>query len=180
MTRRFRTLPGLGLMRALAGAVAFALAFAGASAANAQSESGLAVGTKAPVVKVNDLDGKPVDLGQWVGRKPVFLEFWATWCENCEALLPRIKAAHQAHGKGVEFIAVNVTVNQNPERVRRYIGEHGIDYRVLYDDQATSVRAYQAPATSYIVILDRTGKVAYSGVGADQRFEAALARVAGG
>ena len=156
------------------------LALATVSSLRAQSESGLAAGVKAPIVKVNDLDGKPVDLGQWVGKKPVFLEFWATWCENCEALLPQIKTAYAMHGKAVEFIAVNVTVNQNPDRVRRYMAEHGINYRVLYDDQAASVRAYQAPATSYIVILDRSGKVTYTGVGAEQHFEAALARVAGG
>jgi hypothetical protein len=41
-------------------------------------ESGIAVGANAPVVTVPDLDGKAVDLGQYIGKKPVFLEFWAT------------------------------------------------------------------------------------------------------
>ena len=150
-----------------------------ATPADAQSDAGLAVGAKAPIVNVNDLDAKPVDLGQWIGKKPLFLEFWATWCENCEALLPRIKAAHATYGKAVEFIAVNVVVNQTPRRVREYVESHGISYRVLYDDQASSTRAYQAPATSYVVIVDKTGKVAYTGVGAEQEFDAALKRVTG-
>lgn len=144
----------------------------------AQTASQVGLGSKAPVVTVNDLDGKPVDLGQWLGRKPVLLEFWATWCENCEALLPRFVAAHKAFGDKVEFVAVNVTVNQTPDRVKRYIGQHAIPYRVLYDDKGTSVRAYQAPATSYVVIVDASGKIAYTGVGADQQFEPTLRRVA--
>jgi len=162
-----------------AGAVLVLAALAGTPVLAAQSDAGLRVGARAPVVSVNDLDGKAVDLGQWLGKKPVLLEFWATWCENCEALLPRFQAAQKLVGDRVVFLAVNVTVNQTPERVRRYLESHQIPFRVLYDDKGTSTRAYQAPATSYVVIVDSSGAVVYTGVGADQRFEPALKRVAG-
>src|SRR4029077_13113232 len=55
---------------------------------------GLPVGTQAPAVTVQDLDGKTVDLGRYVGKQPVLLEFWATWCPLCKALEPALKAAH--------------------------------------------------------------------------------------
>jgi thiol-disulfide isomerase/thioredoxin len=145
----------------------------------AQDETGLKIGSKAPVVMVNDLDGKPVDLGQWVGRKPVLIEFWATWCGNCEALLPRLQAASKQFGDKIEFIGVNVTVNQTPEKVRRYVGEHDYPLRVLYDDKGTSTRAYKAPATSYVVVIDRAGTVVYTGVGADQELDPAIQRAIG-
>jgi len=51
---------------------------------------GLPIGTKAPAVAVEDLDGKPVDLGVYVGKQPVLLEFWATWCPLCNALEPAL------------------------------------------------------------------------------------------
>lgn len=145
----------------------------------AQGESGIKVGSKAPVLAVNDLDGKPVDLGQWIGKKPVVMEFWASWCENCEALLPRFLDARQRTGDKVEYLWINVTVNQTQARVRRYVEQHKIPFRILYDDQGASTRAYQAPATSYVVIVDQAGKVVYTGVGADQEFEPVLKRVAG-
>jgi thiol-disulfide isomerase/thioredoxin len=142
----------------------------------AQEEAGIRVGAQAPVVQVNDLDGKPVDLGQWIGRKPVLIEFWATWCPNCEELLPRLKAAYTEFGDRVEFLGVNVTVNQKPEKVRSYVAEHAMPFRILYDDQGTSVRAFDAPSTAYIVILDATGSVVYTGLGGDQSLDAALRR----
>ena len=143
----------------------------------AAQESGIAVGSRAPAVVIHDLDGKPVDLSQYIGRKPVFLEFWATWCTNCEELLPQVREAQAAYGAKVEFIGVNVTVNQSPERVRRYLETHRPPYRTLYDDQGTGTRAYQVPATSYVVIIDRAGKVAYTGIGGTQDFDGALRRV---
>ena len=140
-------------------------------------ESGIAVGTDAPVVTVRDLDGKAVDLGQYIGKKPVFLEFWATWCELCEELLPRVRAAKAAYGDRVEFLGVNVTVNQTRDRVRRYIEKHQPPFRTLYDEEGASTRAYEAPATSYVVIVDRSGKVAYTGSGGTQEFDGVLRRV---
>ena len=142
-------------------------------------ESGIPIGTRAPAVTVNDLDGKPVDLGRYIGKRPVFLEFWATWCDQCEALLPRLRAAQATYGSEVEFIAVNVTVNQSPERVRKYLQTHQLGFRALYDDEGTSIRAFQVPATSYVVILDRAGKVAYTGTGGSQEFDQVLRRVTG-
>jgi thiol-disulfide isomerase/thioredoxin len=71
-------------------AAALALVWLGGAPLAAQ-EAGIAVGSKAPVVTVDDLDGEPVDLGRYIGRKPVLLEFWATWCEVCEALMPRVR-----------------------------------------------------------------------------------------
>jgi thiol-disulfide isomerase/thioredoxin len=153
-----------------------ALPLSGGQALYAQ-EDGIGVGASAPAVVVHDLDGKAVDLGQYIGRKPVFLEFWATWCESCEALLPRVRAAHAAYGNKVEFIGVNVTVNQTPEQVRRYIETHKPPFRTLYDDEGASTRAFQVPATSYVVIVDRSGKIVYTGSGGTQRFDDTLRRV---
>ena len=140
-------------------------------------ESGITVGSAAPAVRVGDLDGNTVDLGQYIGKKPMLLEFWATWCELCEELLPRIRSARAAYGSAVEFIGINVAVNQTPARVRRYLQEHQPPFRTLYDDEGTSIRAYNVPATSYVVIVDRAGKVAYTGSGGDQDLDTPLRHV---
>ena len=155
---------------------AMALLSAGAIRAGAQ-EAGIAVGSRAPAVVVKDLDGRPVDLGAYIGHKPVLLEFWATWCEVCQALLPRVRAAREEFGDRVEFFGVNVAVNQSPERVRRYVAEQQPPFRTLYDEAGASTRAYAAPATSFIVIVDRAGKVAYTGTGEAQDLAAALRAV---
>jgi thiol-disulfide isomerase/thioredoxin len=163
--RRWWTVPG-----AIA---AFSISVARAPA----QEAGIAVGSRAPTVVVKDLDGRPVDLGQYIGRKPVLLEFWATWCEVCEALLPRVRAAQEEFGDRVEFFGVNVAVNQTPERVRKYLVSHQPPFRTLYDDAGVSTRAYEAPTTSFVVIIDRAGKVAYTGTGATQDLAGALRAV---
>lgn len=148
-----------------------------AATVNAQ-DAGLPVGRLAPVVAVHDLDGSSVDLGRYLGKTPVFLEWWATWCEECDALRPRVQAARAELGDRVAFVGINVAVNQSPDRIRRYLAQTAVPFHVLYDDEGTSTRAYAAPTTSYVVIVDRAGRVAYTGVGGAQDFLPALRRVA--
>jgi thiol-disulfide isomerase/thioredoxin len=147
----------------------------GAPAVCLAQEGGIEVGRPAPPVVVNDLDGKPVHLADLFGTKPVVLEWWATWCGLCEELLPRMRAAHQRYGDQVAFLGINVTVNQSTARVRRYLETHRPPFRTLYDTEGASVRAYQVPTTSFVVVVDGAGRVAYTGSGGEQDIVAALA-----
>jgi thiol-disulfide isomerase/thioredoxin len=124
-----------------------------------------------------DLAGKPVDLSTIIGQKPVLLEFWATWCTLCAALLPKMEAAHARFGDRVDFVAIAVAVGQTPAAVKRHLARHPIPFRLLWDSDGKAVRAFQAPATSFVVVLDRDGKVAYTGIGEDQDIEGAVKRV---
>ena len=155
-----------------------ALAVATPACVGAQ-DIGLPVGTKAPGVVVRELDGKPVDLGGYVGKQPMLLEFWATWCPLCRALEPALKEAHQRYGGTVRFVAIGVGVNETPASIRRHLVEHPLPFPVLFDESGAAVRAYQAPTTSYIVVLDGAGKVTYTGAGAEQDVAAALRGVVG-
>ena len=52
-------------------------------------------------------------------------------------------------------------------------------FQFLYDRRGGATRAYKAPTTAYVVMLDAEGRVAYTGVGAGQDLERALARIVG-
>ncbi len=144
-----------------------------ASAALAQ-DLGIEVGSKAPSVTVQSLDGKQVDLGRYIGKTPMLIEFWATWCANCRELMPTLLEAEKKFGKKVKFVALAVAINQSPERVRRFIAAHPLPHDTFYDTDGKAAGAFDAPATSYVVVLDKSGRVVYTGLGGKQDLEAAL------
>ena len=148
-----------------------AATFAGPAAAQ---DLGIEVGKRAPAAVVRTLDGKAVDLGAYVGKIPMFLEFWATWCPRCHELEPALLAAEKKYGSRMKFIGVAVSVNQTPARVKAYTAKHKLKHLIVFDTEGNAADAYDAPATSYVVVVDRTGKVVYTGVGGDQNLEAAI------
>lgn len=157
--------------------IALAAALAAMSLASTPAfaqDLGIEVGARAPVVSVQSLDGKPVDLGRYIGKTPMLIEFWATWCGNCRELMPAFLNAEKKFGKKVKFVAIAVAINQSPERVRRYLAAHPMPHDFYYDADGKAAGAFDAPATSYVVMLDKSGRVVYTGLGGKQDLEAAI------
>ncbi|MCU0648916.1 MAG: TlpA family protein disulfide reductase [Gemmatimonadaceae bacterium] len=156
-------------------AVVSVLAIAVAAPVFAQ-DSGIAIGAKAPDATLETLEGAPATLSQYVGKGPVLLEFWATWCGNCKQMEPAMKAAHAKYGRQVQFVTIAVSVNQPVARAKAYRVKYGIPGVMLYDRKGDAGAAYDAPATSYVVVIDKGGVVRYTGVGGTQDLDAAIKR----
>ncbi|HEX9704887.1 MAG TPA: redoxin family protein, partial [Gemmatimonadales bacterium] len=100
----------------------------------------------------------------------------AAWCPQCAELLPKMEAARERYGERVAFLVVAVAVNQSQRSVQRHLERHPMPFTFLWDANGAAVRAFQAPTTSYVVVLDATGKVVYTGTGGDQNLGPALER----
>jgi thiol-disulfide isomerase/thioredoxin len=147
-----------------------ALTIASASVAGGQ-ESGIAVGTQAPGAKVQTLDGKTIDIGSYVGKSPMLIEFWAFWCPNCRELEPSLLSLQKKYGSKVRFLSVAVSVNETIDRVKTFTTKKRYAHQTVYDGHGEATEAYDVPATSYVVILDKAGKVVYTGLGGKQNLE---------
>ena len=144
------------------------------ASAQKRGEVGIALGERPELVTIEDLDGNPLELSDYVGERPLLIEFYARWCENCEALLPQMMDVYARYRDRSEFLAISVAVSQSPRSVKRALADHPIDYATVWDEGGRAVRAFLAPATSYIVVLDRQGVVTYTGIGPEQNIEAAV------
>jgi peroxiredoxin len=146
-----------------------------AAAPAAAQDLGIALGEQAPGGPLETLAGQTVDLSSFLGKQqPTVIEFWATWCGNCKQLEPAMRAAHTKYGKTVRFVTVAVSVNQSIERVKAWQAANKMPGELLYDRKGTVSGAYDVPATSYVVVADKTGKIVYTGVGGTQNLDAAI------
>jgi len=164
---------------AVRGALCAGVLLLGPALMSAQEVIGIPVGETPPAVTLQNLNGDSVSLSQWIGKKPVLIEFWATWCPICAELLPRMEAAQKKYGDRAAFLVVAVAVNESQNTVRRHLEKQPMPFTFLWDGNGAAVRAFQAPNTSYVAVLDATGRVVYTGVGADQDIEGALQKAAG-
>ncbi|MBL0938752.1 MAG: TlpA family protein disulfide reductase [Gemmatimonadaceae bacterium] len=152
-------------------------AVAQAGSGTSGAVAGVAVGSMAPAdLTLETLDGKPYALSTLIGKRPVVIEFWATWCPLCRKLEPQLQAARQQHGDRVAFVGIGVPENQSAERQQQYITEKQMSGLFLFDRTNSASKAFRVPHTSYLVVLDAKGTVVYTGVGADQNVEEAVRR----
>ena len=71
-------------------------------------------------------------------------------------------------------MTVAVSFNETVDVVKKHLATHPLAGEVLYDRSGEASEKFDAPGTSYIVILDKSGKVVYSGMGPDQKLDDAI------
>jgi thiol-disulfide isomerase/thioredoxin len=166
-------------LRRLGVAVVLSLTSALVATRASAQEAGIAIGSKAPAAAVESLTGKPMDLASFVGKKPVVMEFWATWCPLCKKLEPAMAAAKLKYGAGVTFVHVGVPQNQSPEKQQAYVTQQQMTGEFVFDRDGSAYKAYKATHTSYVVVVDASGTVVYTGVGPEQDIDAAVQKAMG-
>lgn len=113
----------------------------------------LALGVRAPEVHAQSYDGRAWDLSLFEGR-PVFVNFFGSWCPPCVAEMPELVAAHAASERDVAF--VGLAVDSPPEEVFALLRKHDVRYAIAATDP-TTVRAWSATSlpVSFLISADR-------------------------
>ncbi len=93
--------------------IAFATLLSAAGPVSAQT-----LGSPAPNFTLKTLAGDTVSLSDYP-RRPLLLNFWASWCKPCRGEMSDIIAAYNAHhAAGLEVLAINLTDQERPARSR--------------------------------------------------------------
>ena len=125
----------------------------GADAATPGASTGPAADFTLP-----DLDGRPVSLGPFLGKTPVLLVFWATWCPECKAAIPEINAL--TTGPLAEKLQIfGLDFRESREKVAQAVKSRGIRYPVLLDERGQAARAYGVVGIPTYILIDRKGKI---------------------
>jgi peroxiredoxin len=139
----------------------------------------LAPATALPAVPLTDLDDKPTLLGAAAGGKPALVTFWATWCDACVAELDALKNL-DAHAKQGGGVVIGVAVGESREKAAAFAKQHALTYAQLVDEKlafADALGQKRLPAT---LVLDRKGRVIFTGGALDAHaldaFRMAMAR----
>ncbi|MEA3506325.1 MAG: TlpA disulfide reductase family protein [Elusimicrobiota bacterium] len=117
----------------------------------------------APDFTLETIEGKEtVSLSDLRG-KPVFLDFWASWCPPCRQSTPYVKRLNEHFGENVHIIGINL--DRKKEAAANYIRKENTEY-IQIEGAGTQVPSkYGVRGISAFYIIDSEGVVAknYSG-----------------
>lgn len=108
-----------------------------------------------------DANGKEVSLNRFIGKRPVLLFFWATWCPHCNEAVPEINRMHEEGRKygGLQILALDFM--ESPEKVNAFVSSKKVLYPVLLDRSGRVARKYKVVGIPTYILIDRNGRVVY-------------------
>jgi cytochrome c biogenesis protein CcmG/thiol:disulfide interchange protein DsbE len=115
-------------------------------------------GTPAPALRLQGLDGRPVDLAALRGR-PVVVNFWATWCQPCVREFPLLRQAAAAH-RADRLAVVGVLTSDRPAAARDFVRAYGATWPVGLDPAATTAGRWGAVGLPHTYFVRPDGTLA--------------------
>jgi len=106
-----------------------------------------------------DTSGREVSLGPFIGKKPVLLVFWATWCPHCNESVPVINQMHTEPPASDNLQILALDFMESREKVVAFIASKKVAFPVLLDRSGSVARKYRVVGIPTYVLLDRNGKV---------------------
>ena len=135
------------------------------------------VGQAAPDIALKDVDGHQFFLKDLRG-KPVFVNFWATWCEPCRMEMPQIQALQEKF-KDQGLVVVGINYSESAETAKKYFSQEKYTMRNLLDPTSETFNRYGAGGIPKVVLIDKDGIVRYfqQGYSSRQDFAAEITKL---
>jgi thiol-disulfide isomerase/thioredoxin len=121
-------------------------------------------GSLAPDFEISDFDGARHRLSDFRG-KPVYINFWATWCGPCREELPEMQELLDRHEDELAIITVNRRQSLDDAKaffanIEKLNGEPGVSFTVDgMDPDDTLYNEYRGLGMPVSVFVDANGKV---------------------
>lgn len=164
MKTHFKHVSMLGLAVTIAALAAF-VAPAGDDDKEMMTQAKL--GEKAPAFELKDLKGNAHKSEALMKDKITVLQWVNPDCPICKRVHKsgRVEATLDELKKhdDVTFIAINSTHYMDADRNKKALGDYGLDYTLLIDQDGTVGHLYGAKTTPHVYVIDKKNVLRYHG-----------------
>jgi thiol-disulfide isomerase/thioredoxin/protocatechuate 3,4-dioxygenase beta subunit len=95
--------------------------------------------------------------------KVVAIDFWATWCGPCMAVMPEMKELYKKYKDSDDVVFITISLDQDGEALRSVIDEQGIEFPVVFESRAASqaiANAFGVRGIPSSFVIGRNGRFA--------------------
>ncbi len=114
-------------------------------------------------------DDKKIELSQLYGKKPIYLNFWATWCPPCVREMPFMNELYPQYKDKLDFVVVSVDSKRS--QLDEFVKKTGYNFPIYTTDNESAGKAFGLQGIPTSVLITPDGKIAKIHIGSMSKEE---------
>jgi len=117
-------------------------------------------------MSLDELDGSVSKMSDYLRQGPVYVAFWALWCEPCKQELRALKGIVERNkDEAFTVLAVNQDTPKSVAKVKAYVSSQGYTFPVALDPNAQILQALNGQVLPFSVLLGKDGRIIHTRTG---------------
>ncbi|MNI00362.1 Thiol-disulfide oxidoreductase ResA [compost metagenome] len=112
----------------------------------------------APSFELQALDSQIYKVGG-AKDKPLFINFWASWCAPCKIELPDLNEIYLKYKDQIDIYGINVTTNDTIADAKSVVQQMQLKFPILIDEQGTALDLYKFQSIPTSFLINREGRI---------------------
>jgi len=112
-------------------------------------------------------DAPEVHVEEWITTAPpdaegkyTMIEFWATWCAPCVAIMPHLDEVAKTHS---DKLVIKSISNESPAKVKAFVERKGFTYPIGVDAKSRTASTVGVRGIPHGLLVNPEGKVVWQG-----------------
>jgi len=111
-------------------------------------------------------NNQSVSLSSFRGNKPVFVNFWGTWCPPCRSEMPAMESFYQEHKNDIQIIGVSMYPRDDPMQVLNFVKQANYSWKFIHDGDYKIAEKYEIANVPSSFFIDKNGIIQAVQIGA--------------
>lgn len=114
-----------------------------------------------PDFKLSDTNNKEIKLNDLLGKGPVLIDFWATWCAPCKKGMVALNKLAEKYDS-LTVVVISIDAPKDVSKAKSYLKSNNYKFIGLFDSDKKLAKKLNVVNPPRTLILDKTGEIVFS------------------
>ncbi len=137
----------------------------------------LAYAEKVPDFRLPDQNNRDVTLQSILGKGPILIDFWASWCNPCKRAMPLINDLANAYDS-LTVVFISLDAAKDIGKAKSFLQSKKFNAISLFDSDKVFAKKLNVNNVPHTFILNQEGEIVHShvgfGPGTEKEYEAII------
>ena len=111
-------------------------------------------------LSLETMDGEIENLSDYLHKGPVYVSFWALWCEPCKSEIKMLQKIYETYKEqGFTVLAINHDTQKSLAKVKAYVKTQQYSVPIFIDPNAQVFETLNGQNIPYSVLFDMEGNI---------------------